>query len=90
MWPGFGFISRAGPGSPFAHPFVDGNKRSAFLAVGLFLTLNGYRLVSTQAEATLTMLALAAGDIDEATSPAGFASIHEDADQRLSGLANAP
>ena len=57
--------------------------------MGLFLTLNGYRLVSTQAEATLTMLALVAGDIDEGRSPAGFASIHEDADQRLSGLANA-
>jgi death-on-curing protein len=49
------------------HPFVDGNKRAAFLAVGLFLALNGYRLVSAQAEATLTMLALAAGDIDETT-----------------------
>ena len=47
------------------HPFVDGNKRAAFLAVGLFLYLNGYRLGATQAEATLTMLALAAGDITE-------------------------
>ena len=49
------------------HPFVDGNKRAAFLAVGLFLALNGYRLVSSQADATLTMLAVAAGDIDEPT-----------------------
>ncbi|MHB1358780.1 MAG: type II toxin-antitoxin system death-on-curing family toxin [Rhodocyclaceae bacterium] len=48
------------------HPFVDGNKRAAFLSVGLFLALNGYRLVATQAEATLAMLALAAGEIDEA------------------------
>ena len=48
------------------HPFVDGNKRVAFLAVGLFLALNGFRLVATQAEATLTVLALAAGSIDEA------------------------
>ena len=47
------------------HPFVDGNKRVAFLAVGLFLLLNGQRLVSTQAEATLTMLAVAAGQLDE-------------------------
>jgi death-on-curing protein len=47
------------------HPFVDGNKRAAFLAVGMFLRLNGYRLTSTQADATLTMLAVAAGDIDE-------------------------
>jgi len=47
------------------HPFIDGNKRAAFLAVGLFLTLNAYRLNATQSDATLTMLAVAAGDIDE-------------------------
>jgi len=48
------------------HAFVDGNKRLAFLAVGLFLSLNGYRLAATQAQATLTMLSIAAGDIEEA------------------------
>ena len=47
------------------HPFVDGNKRAAFLAVGLFLYLNGFRLQATQTDATLTMLAVAAGDITE-------------------------
>lgn len=47
------------------HAFVDGNKRVAFLATGLFLGLNGHRLVTTQADATLTMLALAAGDLGE-------------------------
>ena len=47
------------------HPFVDGNKRAAFLACGLFLHLNGYRLGASQAEATLTMLALAAGELEE-------------------------
>ena len=47
------------------HPFVDGNKRAAFLATGLFLYLNGYRLEATQAEATLTMLTVATGDISE-------------------------
>ena len=47
------------------HPFVDGNKRAAFLAVGLFLHLNGWRLRATQADATLTVLALAAGEITE-------------------------
>jgi len=49
------------------HPFVDGNKRAAFLAIGLFLALNGQRLSASQAEATLTMLAVAAGQMDEAT-----------------------
>lgn len=47
------------------HPFVDGNKRAAFLAVGLFLYLNGHRLEATQADATLTVLALAGGEITE-------------------------
>jgi len=48
------------------HPFVDGNKRTAFLAVGMFLARNGYRLQATQVDATLTMLGVAAGDISEA------------------------
>ena len=48
------------------HAFVDGNKRAAFLAVGLFLYLNGLRLHASQAEATVTMLAVAAGDLCEA------------------------
>ena len=52
------------------HGFVDGNKRAAFLAVGLFLAINGQRLVTTQVDATLTMLAVAEGSIDEA----GFAA----------------
>ncbi len=47
------------------HAFVDGNKRAAFLAAGLFLALNGYRLAATQADATLTMLAVASGDTSE-------------------------
>ena len=47
------------------HPFVDGNKRAAFLATGLFLYLNGYRLNASQADATITVLGLAAGDITE-------------------------
>ena len=49
------------------HPFIDGNKRAAFLACGLFLLLNGVRLTATQPDATLTMLALAAGDLTEET-----------------------
>ena len=47
-------------------PFVDGNKRVAFLATGLFLYLNGYRLQATQADATLAVLAVASSDLREA------------------------
>jgi death-on-curing protein len=47
------------------HPFIDGNKRAAFLGAGLFLALNGHRLVAAQADATLQVLALAASEIAE-------------------------
>ena len=48
------------------HAFVDGNKRAAFLSIGLFLAINGYRLQATQVDATLTMLGVASGDMPEA------------------------
>ena len=47
------------------HPFVDANKRAALLAAGLFLYLNGFRLQATQADTTLTMLGVAAGEVSE-------------------------
>lgn len=49
------------------HPFLDGNKRTAFVAVELFLMLNGYALSANDAECILTMLAVASGEIDEAS-----------------------
>jgi prophage maintenance system killer protein len=48
----------AQPGTIF---LVDGNKRAVFLAMGLFLYPNGYRLNASRADATLTVLGLAAG-----------------------------
>ncbi len=47
------------------HPFVDGNKRTAFIAMGLFLALNGVRLSADQVDATRVMLAVAAGQLGE-------------------------
>jgi death on curing protein len=47
------------------HAFVDGNKRIAFLAIGLFLAINGRRLVANQVDAIQTILAVAAGELDE-------------------------
>ncbi|MGA8151556.1 MAG: type II toxin-antitoxin system death-on-curing family toxin [Terriglobales bacterium] len=47
------------------HPFNDGNKRAGFLALGLFLSLNGYELQVDQAEAAETILRLAAGRLSE-------------------------
>ncbi len=47
------------------HPFVDGNKRTAFVAVELFLALNGVDLSAGDGDCVLTMLAVAAGQMDE-------------------------
>lgn len=47
------------------HPFIDGNKRTAFVAVELFLSLNGFNLTATDVDCVITMLALAAGELRE-------------------------
>lgn len=48
------------------HPFIDGNKRTAFVACELFLAANGYELAASDEECLAMMLALAASEIDEA------------------------
>jgi death-on-curing protein len=48
------------------HPFSDGNKRAGFLAILLFLDLNGFELRVEQPEAIQTILALAAGKMSQA------------------------
>ena len=44
---------------------MDGNKRTGFVVAVLFLELNGYRFDGTEADATVTTLGLAAGEISE-------------------------
>lgn len=46
--------------------FVDGNKRAAFLSIGLFLAINGHLFKPDPVDAVHRMLALASGDLDEA------------------------
>ena len=48
------------------HPFLDGNKRTAFVVLELFLQLNDHELDATDADCVLTMLAVAAGEVTEA------------------------
>lgn len=48
------------------HPFVDGNKRTAFLVAVAFVELNGCRFEAPEAEAAVIFEALAAGEIEEA------------------------
>lgn len=73
-------VNRAGDGEPdlaelaaaYAfgiaknHPFIDGNKRAALLALVTFLGLNEIDFVADEAEAVLMIRGLAAGEIDEA------------------------
>ncbi len=47
------------------HPFVDGNKRTAFTVTELFLMLNGYELVADDPSCVVTMLQLAEGRLSE-------------------------
>jgi len=48
------------------HPFLDGNKRTALtVAAGVFLPLNGYRLVASDADTVDVMLFVADGSMAE-------------------------
>lgn len=47
------------------HPFIDGNKRTAFVATELFLRLNAWRLEATDADCVVVMLDVSAGSITE-------------------------
>lgn len=47
------------------HPFVDGNKRTALMAIYMFLGRNGYVLEADEAETVVVILDLAAGVLGE-------------------------
>lgn len=47
------------------HPFVEGNKRKAFVIMAVFLKVNGIDLIVPETEVVTIMLALAAGEISE-------------------------
>ena len=46
-------------------PFVDGNKRTAYLSTYVFLGLNGWELEADEAEAAAITIDLAAGEVSE-------------------------
>jgi death on curing protein len=47
------------------HPFLDGNKRTAFVVYRLFLSLNGIKIHATREDRYFQMLSLAAGEHSE-------------------------
>ncbi len=61
------------------HPFVDGNKRTAYMAADVFLYLNGYSVEAEQHDIIAFVLGVAAGEIDEDEPPVP-ATAHEDDD----------
>lgn len=56
-WLAFGIAS--------SHPFVDGNKRTAYVACRLFLVLNGTDIVAAPENKYRTFLDLGAGELGE-------------------------
>jgi death on curing protein len=47
------------------HPFMDGNKRTAFVVLELFLNLNGWELSADDTDCIATVMALASGSLKE-------------------------
>jgi death on curing protein len=47
------------------HPFVDGNKRTAWVVCATFLAINGREVVAAQADAVTAMLGVASGEWPE-------------------------
>lgn len=62
----FGLAAAYAFGIARGHAFVDGNKRTSFVATELFLGLNGYELQADDAECVMTWLAFADGSLSEA------------------------
>lgn len=47
------------------HPYHDGNKRIAFMAMAVFVELNGFELDAAETDVVETMLQLASGEMEE-------------------------
>jgi death-on-curing protein len=47
------------------HPFIDGNKRTAYVAMELFLAKNGYTFAASDADSVVTTLRMAAGEVSD-------------------------
>ncbi|MBU4556950.1 MAG: type II toxin-antitoxin system death-on-curing family toxin [Actinobacteria bacterium] len=60
-----GLAAAYGFGLSSNHPYVDGNKRVAFMAMAVFLGLNGLQFTAEESEVVTTMVALASGALDE-------------------------
>jgi len=57
------------------HPFLDGNKRIAFVAMNMFLLINGFEIEAPEPEVIAVMLQVASGDLDESELTAWIRSV---------------
>lgn len=60
-------VAAYGFGIARSHPFNDGNKRTAFLAMAVFAERNGYSIQASDPEIVETILSLADGELSEAS-----------------------
>ena len=54
-----------GYGIAINHPFVDGNKRTAFIVMAVFLEINQIRLIASEVDVVNIMLGIASGTTSE-------------------------
>ena len=54
-----------GYGLARGHGYLDGNKRVAFVAMAVFLDINGWNLEAPEPDVVRIMIAVAAGDLSE-------------------------
>jgi death on curing protein len=64
---GFGLVKN--------HPFVDGNKRIAFIAANMFLIVNGYEIQAPEPAVVLAMMQAADGSLGEPELAAWIRSV---------------
>ncbi|MDF3822419.1 type II toxin-antitoxin system death-on-curing family toxin [Leptospira sp. 96542] len=61
----FELASSLGVGIAKNHPFIDGNKRTSFLLIYVFLAMNGFKIETSENEVVQVMLKVAEGSIKE-------------------------
>lgn len=61
----FSLAAAYGHGIAKNHPFVDGNKRTAFQCMYVFLSLNDIEITASEVDTVITMLGLADGSVSE-------------------------
>ena len=61
----FELASSLGIGIAKNHPFIDGNKRTSFLLMYVFLAMNGFKIETSENDVVQVMLKVADGSIKE-------------------------